>query len=130
MVVTDENGKEATVKINTDGDKGAIEVQSADGGNMKFGGAAGASRCRAWMPVYPGSSPTGTFSSQTKDGSQSTFAFKTHDAPPKVMTYYQDQLKSGRLHHQHGDRYSTGRHGDGGGWRENSVGDGNRGDGK
>lgn len=93
MVVIDENGKEATVKVNTDGDKGSVEVQSADG-NMKFGGAASA-QVPAWMPVYPGSSPTGTFSSQTKDGSQSTFAFKTQDDAAKVMSYYQDQLKSG-----------------------------------
>ena len=93
MVVTDENGKEATVRVNTDGDKGAVEVQSADG-TMKFG-AAGSAQMPAWMPVYPGSSPTGTFSSQSKDGSQSTFAFKTNDAPAKVMSYYQDQLKSG-----------------------------------
>ena len=90
MVVTDENGKEATVRVNTD--KGAVEVQSAEG-NMKFGGA-GSSQMPGWMPVYPGSSPTGTFSSQTKDGSQSTFAFKTQDAAAKVMSYYQDQLKS------------------------------------
>jgi hypothetical protein len=93
MVVIDENGKEATVKVNTDGDKGTVEVQSADG-NMKFGGAASA-QMPAWMPVYPGSSPTGTFSTQAKDGSQSTFTFKTPDAAPKVMAYYQDQLKSG-----------------------------------
>jgi hypothetical protein len=92
MVVIDENGKEATVKVNTDGDKGAIEVQSADG-NMKFGGAASA-QMPAWMPVYPGSSPAGTFSAQTKGGNQSTFTFKTHDAAAKVMSYYQDQLKS------------------------------------
>jgi hypothetical protein len=93
MVVIDENGKEATVKVNTDGDKGTVEVHSADG-TMKFGGA-GSSQMPGWMPVYPGSSPTGTFSAQTKDGSQSTFAFKTQDAPAKVMSYYQDQLKSG-----------------------------------
>jgi hypothetical protein len=93
MVVIDENGKEATVKVNTDGDKGTVEVQSPDG-NMKFGASA-SNQMPAWMPVYPGSQPTGTFSSQTKDGSQSTFAFKTHDAAAKVMSYYQDQLKSG-----------------------------------
>ena len=92
MVVTDENGKESTVKVNTDGDKGSVEVQSADG-NMKFGGAASA-QLPAWLPVYPGSSPTGTFSSQNKDGNQSTFAFKTSDPATKVMSYYQDQLKS------------------------------------
>ena len=93
MVVTDENGKEATVRVNTDGDKGTVEVQSADG-NMKFGAAA-SGQVPAWMPVYPGSSPSGTFSSQTKEGSQSTFTFKTTDAAAKVMSYYQDQLKSG-----------------------------------
>ena len=93
MVVTDENGKEATVKVNTDGDKGSVEVQSPDG-NMKFG-ASTSNQMPAWMPVYPGSSPAGTFSAQTKDGSQSTFAFKTKDAPAQVLSYYQDQLKSG-----------------------------------
>ena len=92
MVVTDENGKEATVRVNTDGDKGSIEVQSADG-NMKFGTSA-SSQMPAWMPVYPGSAPSGTFSTQTKEGNQSTFAFKTQDAAAKVMSYYQDQLKS------------------------------------
>jgi len=93
MVVADENGKEATVKLNTDGDKGAIEVQSSDG-TVKFG-ATGNNQIPAWIPTYPGSSPQGTFSSQTKDGGQSTFAFKTKDAPSAVMSYYQDQLKSG-----------------------------------
>ncbi len=92
MIVIDENGKEATVKVNTDGDKGSVEVHSADG-NMKFGASA-SGQMPGWMPVYPGSSPTGTFSTQTKDGSQSTFAFKTQDAAAKVMSYYQDQLKS------------------------------------
>jgi len=92
MVVIDENGKEATVKVNTDGDKGSVEVQSADG-NMKFGASA-SGQMPGWMPVYPGSSPTGTFSTQTKEGSQSSFTFKTQDAAAKVMSYYQDQLKS------------------------------------
>ena len=92
MVVTDENGKEATVRVNTDGDKGSVEVQSADG-NMKFGASA-SGQMPGWMPVYPGSSPTGTFSTQTKEGSQSSFTFKTQDAAAKVMSYYQDQLKS------------------------------------
>ena len=93
MVVTDENGKESTVRVNTDGDKGAVEVQSSDG-TMKFGATA-SNQMPAWVPVYPGSSPQGTFAAQTKDGNQSTFAFKTKDAPAKVMSYYQDQLKSG-----------------------------------
>jgi hypothetical protein len=93
MVVVDEDGKSATVKLNTDGDKSGIEVQSSDG-TVKFG-TSGSNQMPAWIPTYPGSTPKGTFSSQTKDGNQSTFAFKTSDAPAKVISYYQDQLKSG-----------------------------------
>ena len=93
MVVADENGKEATVRLNTDGNKSAVEVQSSDG-IVKFG-ASGSNTLPAWIPVYPGSAPQGTFSSQSKDGNQSTFTFKTQDAPAKVMSYYQDQLKAG-----------------------------------
>lgn len=94
MVVIDENGKQATVKVTGEGDKGAIEVQGADGANLKFGAAAG-NQLPSWVPLYPGSSPQGTFSAQSKDGNQTTFSFKTKDAPPKVISYYQDQLKSG-----------------------------------
>jgi hypothetical protein len=93
MVITDENGKEATVKVSGDGEKGALEVQSSDG-TVKFG-AASSNQMPSWVPVYPGSSPQGTFSAQTKDGNQSTFTFKTKDAAAKVMSYYQDQLKAG-----------------------------------
>jgi uncharacterized protein YmfQ (DUF2313 family) len=92
MVVTDENGQEAKISVSGDGDKGVLEVQSQDG-TMKFGSSA-SNQMPAWVPVYPGSSPQGTFSSQTKEGDQRTFAFKTKDAPAKVMSYYQDQLKS------------------------------------
>jgi hypothetical protein len=92
MVITGEEGKEATIKITGEGDKGAIEVQSADGA-MKFGGATG-NQVPAWMPVYPGSSPQGSFSAQSgQDGSQG-FTFKTPDPPSKVANYYQDSLKS------------------------------------
>jgi hypothetical protein len=94
MVVIDENGKQAAVKVSGDGDKGTVEIQGADGASVKFGAAAG-NQLPGWIPVYPGSSPQGTFSAQTKEGNQSTFAFKTKDAPAKVISYYQDQLKGG-----------------------------------
>jgi len=78
MVVLDENGKEATVRINGDGDKAAIEVNSADG-NFK---------------PYPGSNPTGMFSASNNEGKQGGYSFKTPDAPARVLSFYQDQLKS------------------------------------
>ena len=93
MVVVGEDGKEVSVKITGDGsNSGGIEMQSSEG-TMKFGASAGNS-APAWVPVYPGSSPQGTFSSQTPEGDQHGFSFKTSDAATKVISYYQDQLKS------------------------------------
>jgi hypothetical protein len=92
MVVIDENGKESKISISGDGDKGSLTVQSSDG-TVKIGGGAG-NKMPAWVPVYPGSSPEGTFSASTKDGDNNGFQFKTGDAPAKVLEYYQNQLKA------------------------------------
>jgi hypothetical protein len=91
MVVTDGEGKQSTVSITGDGDKTALNIQSADG-TAKF--SAGDSQMPAWVPVYPGSTPKGTYSAQNNGGSQSAFGFMTTDPPAKVIAYYQDQLKS------------------------------------
>ena len=96
MVVTDENGKEATVRVNTDDNKGSVEVQLFRR-YRQVRKASGNNQMPAWIPVYPGSSPQGTFSSQS-EGRQPEAPcslFKTPDAPAKVISYYQDQLKAG-----------------------------------
>jgi archaellum component FlaG (FlaF/FlaG flagellin family) len=93
MVVTDSDGKQSSVKVDTSGANGGVTLQSADG-TVKFGSAAGTS-APAWVPVYPGSSPQNTMSSTTPDGSQNTFTFKSPDAASKIIAYYSDQLKSG-----------------------------------
>jgi hypothetical protein len=92
MVVAGDDGKQMTFSASGDGKDGAVTVQSSEG-TMRFGAAAG-NTAPAWVPVYPGSSPQGTMATQTKDGSSNTFTFKTGDAAGKVLTYYQDQLKS------------------------------------
>jgi hypothetical protein len=49
-----------------------------------------------WIPLYPGTTPEITSSAQTPENDQSISTFKTPDAPPKVILYFQDQLtKSG-----------------------------------
>jgi hypothetical protein len=92
LVVVGDDGKEVKISANGDEKSGAVEVQSSDG-TLKFGAAAGNS-APAWVPVYPGSSPQGTMSSKTSEGKQNTFTFKTKDGAGKVLSYYQDQLKS------------------------------------
>ena len=76
--------RSSSAQVDRDGDKSGIEVQSSDG-TVKLG-TSGSNQMPAWIPTYPGSSPKGTFSSQSKDGNQSTFAFKTNDSPAKVMS--------------------------------------------
>jgi hypothetical protein len=92
LVVVGDDGKEVKFSATGDDKTGSVEVQTADG-TLKFGAAAG-NNAPAWVPVYPGSSPQGTMSSQTNDGKQNTFSFKTKDSASKVLAYYQDQLKS------------------------------------
>ena len=88
MVVTTDDGKQASVTIDNNG----VSAQSADG-TVKFGGATG-SNAPAWVPVYPGSSPQGTMSATSAEGSQNTFTFKSNDPATKILTYYTDQLKA------------------------------------
>ncbi len=92
LVMSGEDGKEVKVSASGDDKSGSLTVQSAEG-TVRFGAAAG-NKTPAWVPVYPGSTPEGTYSAQTNDGDQNTFTFKTRDAAPKVISYYQDHLKS------------------------------------
>jgi hypothetical protein len=92
LVVMGDDGKEVKLSATGNDKSGGVEVQTADG-TLKFGAATG-NNAPAWVPVYPGSTPQGTMSSQTNEGKQNTFTFKTNDGAGKVLSYYQDQLKS------------------------------------
>ena len=90
LVMTGDDGKQVSIGVTGDDKSGAVTMQSAEG-SVRFGAGG---KVPAWVPVYPGSSPQGTYSAQTAEGAQNSFSFKTQDAPSKVLTYYQDQLKS------------------------------------
>jgi hypothetical protein len=92
LVMVGDDGKEVKITAKGDDKSGSLDIQTPDG-NMKFGAAAGNS-APAWVPVYPGASTQGTMSSQTPEGSQNTFTFKTSDSAEKVQSYFQDRLKS------------------------------------
>jgi hypothetical protein len=82
----------SSVKVSGDGSNGSVEIKSADG-TARFGSGAG-SGPPAWVPVYPATKLEGTSFVQTPNGDQNSFSFKTSDAPPKVIAYFQDKLKS------------------------------------
>lgn len=89
MVIVTDDGKQSTVTIGNNG----VSAQSADGSSVKFGAAAG-NDVPSWVPVYPGSSPQGTMSSTSAEGSQNTFTFKSPDPASKIIEFYSDKLKA------------------------------------
>lgn len=91
MVVTDENGKTTTMTTTGDGANGGMEVKSS-AGIMKIG--ANADKAPDWVPAYPGSSPQNTYSASNPNEQTGAFTFLTSDAPEKVISFYEDQLKS------------------------------------
>lgn len=89
MVIMTDDGKQSSLTIGENG----VSAQGADGSTVKFGQAVG-NNAPSWVPVYPGSSPQGTMSSSSAEGSQNTFTFKSKDDAAKIIAYYSDQLKS------------------------------------
>ncbi|SRR5579883_252964 len=92
LVVAGDDGKEVKISASGDASTGSLTMETPDG-TMKYG--TGASKAPSWVPVYPGSSPAGTFSAESKDGAQNSFTFKTKDPASKVIAFYQDELKAG-----------------------------------
>jgi hypothetical protein len=88
--VVGDDGKEVKFSASGDDKSGTVTVESGDG-TVKFGAGAG-NNTPAWAPVYPGTTPQGTFSTQTGEGSQSTYTFKTRDSASKVLDYFKQQL--------------------------------------
>src|SRR5262249_54179991 len=90
LVIVGDDGKEVKFSASGDGKTRSVTVESGDGA-VKFGAGAG-NNMPAWAPVYPGTRLEGAFSSQTGEGSQNTYTFKTHDSPGKVLDYFKVQL--------------------------------------
>lgn len=88
MVIITDDGKSSL----TIGENGG-SATTADGTTVKYGQAVG-NNAPSWVPVYPGSTPQGTMSTSSAEGSQNTFTFKSKDPASKIITFYSDQLKT------------------------------------
>jgi hypothetical protein len=90
------------VTFSSDGKSGAIDVATEEGqgrltvttdeGRATFG--AGAVEIPAWLPVYAGVAPEGTFSSETPEGRAGTFTFQTGDGLEAVLDFYSGELEA------------------------------------
>jgi hypothetical protein len=91
MIVIDENGKTSSMTMAGDGANASIEMKNSEG-TMKMGSVA--DKAPDWVPVYPGSSPQGTFSATSDADQTGSYTFTTKDPADKVITFYGDSLKS------------------------------------
>lgn len=91
LVVIGDDGKQVEFSASGDDKSGSFQIKG-DGGTMRFGAAASA-KAPAWVPVYPGSSMEGTLSSDSPEGSQNTFVFKSKDTASQVLTYFETEMK-------------------------------------
>ena len=84
-----------TITMNAEDVKnGKLSFSDETGEKMTFGGDSGA-QLPAWIPVYPGAkAEAGLMSASGKDGEGGMAHFKTKDPAAKVLSYYQDALKS------------------------------------
>ncbi|MFY9559805.1 MAG: hypothetical protein WAQ52_06195 [Terriglobales bacterium] len=91
MVITDENGKTASLTTTGEGANASMEMKTSEG-TMKMG--SGADKAPDWVPVYPGSSPQNTFSTSSGEEQTGSYTFVTKDAADKVISFYGDSMKS------------------------------------
>lgn len=88
LVVVDEQGKKATIKVR-DKDGGGIEAESG-GEKVRIGTSA---RLPAWIPAYPGAATQGLGSTERPGEAQYTFSVTMNDPLEKVSAYYRDELR-------------------------------------
>jgi len=91
-----EDGKDAvTLEAHGNGDTGSLQMKSGSE-SLTFG--ANQAALPAWIPAYPNSKPTGTFSMNNKEGTSASFQFQTQDAPATVVAFYERELKQSGFH--------------------------------
>lgn len=83
------------ITINAEDVKHGKLTFSDESTNEKFSfGGDGSVKLPEWLPSYPGSKPEGTFSASGSGSEGGMAHFKTNDSGSKVLSYYQEALKS------------------------------------
>jgi hypothetical protein len=83
-------GSQGQASINFDQQAGRMEIKGANGEVASFGGSA---QLPDWVPMYPGATAEGVFSSQNAEGSGGTFALTSSDSVDQIFAFYKGQLE-------------------------------------
>lgn len=104
IVKVDEDRGLLTIRDKKSGKVLTMNAEEAKNGKLAFSnestgesfsfGGNGSVKLPDWLPSYPGSKPEGTFSASGSGTEGGMAHFKTGDAGSKVLSYYQEALKS------------------------------------
>jgi hypothetical protein len=90
------NGKEFTLGLDA-ARNGSFTLNAEEDGKRAMVVIGGEAKAPAWVPQYPGSSPTSLFSgkgeSERESGEVGGFTFATPDSPAKVVRFYEDKAR-------------------------------------
>jgi hypothetical protein len=87
----DENNQLVEIQAQGEGENASVEIKGPEG-SMRMG--AGTGQLPDWIPPYPGSEGTGTFSITSKEGKGGSYGFKTKDTIGNVVSFYENGLTS------------------------------------
>lgn len=91
-------GKTATIDVETEeGREGAGVTIKTDEGSAAFRTSAEMESVPEWVPVYPGSTPKGTFDSEAGELRAGAFTFATQDALDDVFDYFASEIERSGL---------------------------------
>ena len=103
VVSTDEDKGILTIKEKKTGKTITMNAEDIKNGKISFSdestgekvtlGVDKEAKLPDWVPSYPDSKPEGSFSATSGEGEGGMVHFKTPDAGPKVLAFYQDALK-------------------------------------
>jgi hypothetical protein len=84
--------KESELNVGGEGNEGGLTVTDGSGKTtFKVGGGAGA-KVPDWVPMYPGTTPTGYYQADNGEASTGAFALSTKDGAKEVLDYYAKAL--------------------------------------
>jgi hypothetical protein len=90
-------GKTAEIEVKQNGDEaGQMTIRSEDG-NATFQTGGDVKNLPDWVPLLPGTTPQGSFASETNGVRAQAFHFETEKPLDEVLDYYQKELERAGL---------------------------------
>jgi hypothetical protein len=88
--------EEGTYDVDASGEEGRLTV-TTDEGTAILGSGVSLEKFPGWLPVYPGTSPEGTFFTESPEGHMGAYIVRTPDDLETVMDYYVAELETAGL---------------------------------